>query len=136
MAIPTSPEWFNLPTRSADGTKPKRIEEYIGRVNSGTAAVSVARMVSSPGWQEPGQRPVFDEYTVVLNGRLRVESADGTLDIRAGEAVITPAGRWVRYSTPEPEGAEYIAVCLPAFSPETIRSTSSAIWICGARYTV
>ncbi len=102
------------------GTRPKRIEEYIGRVNSGTAAVSIARMVSPAGWQEPGQRPAFDEYTVVLNGRLRVESADGTLDICAGEAVITPAGRWVRYSTPEPEGAEYIAVCLPAFSPETV----------------
>ena len=104
----------------AAGTKPKRIEEYIGQVNSGTVAVSVARMVSPPGWQEPGQRPAFDEYTVVLNGRLRVESEAGTLDIRAGEAVITQAGQWVRYSTPEPEGAEYIAVCLPAFSPETV----------------
>ena len=104
----------------AAGSKPKRIEEYIGRVNSDTAAVSVARMVSPPGWLEPGQRPVFDEYTVVLNGRLRVESEDGVLDIRAGQAVITHAGQWVRYSTPEPEGAEYIAVCLPAFSPETV----------------
>ncbi|MEE4112875.1 MAG: cupin domain-containing protein [Desulfobacteraceae bacterium] len=102
------------------GTRPKRIEEYIGRVNSGTSAVSVARMISPPGWQEPGQRPAFDEYTVVLNGRLRVESEDGTLDIQAGEAVITHAGQWVRYSTPEPEGAEYIAVCLPAFTPETV----------------
>jgi mannose-6-phosphate isomerase-like protein (cupin superfamily) len=104
----------------AAGTRPKRIEEYIGQVNSGTGAVSVARMVSPPGWQEPGQRPAFDEYTVVLKGRLRVESKDGTLEIRAGEAVITPAGQWVRYSTPAPEGAEYIAVCLPAFSPETV----------------
>ncbi len=104
----------------AVGTRPKRIEEYIGQVNSGTGAVSVARMISPPGWQEPGQRPVFEEYTVVLNGRLRVESEDGTLDIRAGEAVITHAGEWVRYSTPEPEGAEYIAVCLPAFTPETV----------------
>ena len=104
----------------AAGSMPKRIEEYIGQVNSGTVAVSVARMVSPPGWQEPGQRPAFDEYTVVLNGRLRVESEAGTLDIRAGEAVITQAGQWVRYSTPEPEGAEYIAVCLPAFSPETV----------------
>ena len=104
----------------AAGTRPKRIEEYIGQVNSGTGAVSVARMISPPGWQEPGQRPAFDEYTVVLSGRLRVDSEDGTLDIRAGEAVITHAGQWVRYSTPEPEGAEYIAVCLPAFRPETV----------------
>ena len=104
----------------AAGTKPKRIEEYFGQVNSGTGALSVARMVSPPGWQEPGQRPTFDEYTVLLNGRLRVESEDGTLDIRAGEAVIAHADQWVRYSTPEPEGAEYIAVCLPAFSPETV----------------
>jgi len=104
----------------AVGTKPKRIEEFIGRVNSGTGALSVARMTSPPGWREPGQRPAFDEYTVVLKGRLRVESKDGTLDIHAGEAVITHAGQWVRYSTPEPEGAEYIAVCQPAFSPETV----------------
>ena len=104
----------------AAGTNPNRIEEYIGQVNTGTAAVSVARMVSPPGWQEPGQRPAFDEYTVVLNGRLRVESQGGILDIRAGEAVIAHAGQWVRYSTPEPQGAEYIAVCLPAFSPETV----------------
>jgi mannose-6-phosphate isomerase-like protein (cupin superfamily) len=104
----------------AAGTQPKRIEEYIGQVNSSTHALSVARMISPAGWQEPGQRPAFDEYTVVLDGRLRVESEDGTLDIRAGEAVITHADQWVRYSTPEPEGAEYIAVCLPAFSPETV----------------
>jgi mannose-6-phosphate isomerase-like protein (cupin superfamily) len=104
----------------AAGTRPKRIEEYVGRVNSGTAAVSVARMVSPAGWEEPGQRPEFDEYTLVLKGRLRVESQDGTLDIRAGEAVIAHAGQWIRYSTPEPEGAEYIAVCLPAFSPEIV----------------
>jgi mannose-6-phosphate isomerase-like protein (cupin superfamily) len=104
----------------AAGTEPKRIEEYIGKVNSGTEAVSVARMVSPPGWQEPGQRPEFDEYTVVLNGRLRVESKDGVLDIRAGEGVITHAGDWVRYSTPPPDGAEYIAVCLPAFTPESV----------------
>ena len=102
------------------GNRPKRIEEYIGQVNSRTPALSVARMVSPPGWQEPGQQPEFDDYTVVLKGRLRVESEDGTLDIRAGEAVITHAGQWVRYSTPEPDGAEYIAVCLPAFSPETV----------------
>lgn len=104
----------------ACGTTPKRIEEYIGRVNSGTDAVSIARMVSPPGWQEPGQRPAFDEYTVVLAGRLRVEAKNETVDVRAGEAVIAPAGEWVRYSTPKPEGAEYVAVCLPAFSPETV----------------
>jgi mannose-6-phosphate isomerase-like protein (cupin superfamily) len=110
----------------AAGSKPKRIEEYIGKVNSGTGAVSVARMVSPPGWQEPGQRPAFDEYTVVLKGRLQVESEDGTLDIRAGEAIIAHAGQWVRYSTPEPGGAEYIAVCLPAFSPESVHRDDDA----------
>lgn len=104
----------------AAGTKPKRIEEYIGRVNSNTGAVSVARMVSPAGWQEPGQRPEFDEYTVVLKGCLKVESEGSTLEIRTGEAVIAHAGQWVRYSTPEPGGAEYVAVCLPAFSPETV----------------
>lgn len=104
----------------AAGTKPKRIEEFIGRVNSGTTGVSIARMVSPAGWQEPGQTPEFDEYTVVLNGCLRVESQEGTLEIRSGEAVIARAGQWVRYSTPEPEGAEYIAVCLPAFSPQAV----------------
>jgi mannose-6-phosphate isomerase-like protein (cupin superfamily) len=104
----------------AAGNAPKRIEEYIGRVNSDTDAVSLARMVSPPGWGEPGQRPAFDEYTLVLNGRLKVESEDGTLDVHAGEAVIAPAGHWVRYSTPEPHGAEYIAVCLPAFSPDSV----------------
>lgn len=102
------------------GTPPKRIEEYVGRVNSGTEAVSIARMIAPPGWHEPGQRPGFDEYTLVLQGRLRVESGDATLDIRVGEAVIVPAGEWVRYSTPESEGAAYIAVCLPAFSPQTV----------------
>lgn len=104
----------------AAGTKPKRIEEFVGRVNSGTTGVSIARMVSPAGWQEPGQTPEFDEYTVVLNGCLRVESREGTLEIRSGEAVIARAGQWVRYSTPEPEGAEYIAVCLPAFSPQAV----------------
>ena len=106
---------------AAAGTKPKRIEEYVGLVNSGTPAVSIARMHSPPGWLEPGQRPQFDEYTLVLAGRLRVESADGvTLDVRAGQAVVTRAGEWVRYSTPLPEGAEYLAVCLPAFSSATV----------------
>ena len=105
---------------AAAGTKPKRIEEFIGRVNSHTDGLSVARMVSPAGWQEPGQCPAFDEYTVVLEGMLRVESSDGVLEIRAGEAVIAHAGQWVRYSTPELEGAEYIAVCMPAFSPDTV----------------
>ena len=104
----------------AAGTKPKRIEEYAGRVNSGHAGVSVARMVSPGGWQEPGQRPDFEEITVVLRGVLRVEHETGTLDIRAGQAVMTAPGEWIRYSTPEPEGAEYVAVCLPAFSPDTV----------------
>jgi quercetin dioxygenase-like cupin family protein len=102
----------------AAGNKPKRIEEFIGRVNSGTAGVSIARMTSPPGWVEPGQTPEFDEYTLVLGGTLRVTTRDGVLDVRAGEALITHAGEWVQYSTPE--GAEYVAVCLPAFSPESV----------------
>ena len=108
----------------AAGTKPKKIEEYVGRVNSGHAGVSVARMVSPTGWQEPGQRPQFAEITVVLRGTLRVEYEGGALDVRAGQAVVTAPGEWVRYSTPEGEGAEYIAVCLPAFSPETVHRES------------
>jgi quercetin dioxygenase-like cupin family protein len=100
------------------GTKPKRIEEYAGRVNSGDARVSVARMKSPPGWEEPGQRPEFEEITVVLEGALRVEHEGGTVEVRAGQAVVTSPGEWVRYSTPE--GAEYIAVCVPAFSPATV----------------
>jgi quercetin dioxygenase-like cupin family protein len=104
----------------AAGNKPKRIEEYVGRVNSGTEAVSVARMVSPGGWVEPGQAPEFDEYTVVLRGTLRVTTREGELDVHAGEAVITHAGEWVRYSTPGDEGAEYVAVCLPAFAPSTV----------------
>jgi mannose-6-phosphate isomerase-like protein (cupin superfamily) len=116
------PTLISAPTLiAAAGTKPKRIEEYVGRVNSGTAGVSIARMQSPPGWLEPGQRPEFDEYTLVLAGRLRVESADGAaLDVRGGQAVATRAGEWVRYSTPEPEGAEYVAVCVPAFSPANV----------------
>jgi len=102
------------------GNKPKRIEEYAGRVNSGHAAVSVARMVSPVGWQEPGQRPEFEELTIVLRGRLHVEYEGGTLDVRAGQAVVTRPGEWVRYSTPDEGGAEYVAVCLPAFSPDTV----------------
>jgi mannose-6-phosphate isomerase-like protein (cupin superfamily) len=104
----------------AAGSKPKRIEEYAGRVNSGHSAVSVARMVSAEGWQEPGQQPEFEEITVVLKGMLRVESKHGTLDVRAGQAVIAHPGEWVRYSTPVPGGAEYVAICLPAFSMETV----------------
>ena len=105
----------------AAGNLPKRIEEYAGRVNSGHTAVSVARMVSPAGWQEPGQRPEFEEITVVLRGALRVEHEHGELLVRAGEAVVTKPGEWVRYSTPEPGGAEYVAVCVPAFSPATVR---------------
>lgn len=104
----------------AAGNKPKVIEEFVGRVRTGTDAVSIARMRSPGGWVEPGQTPAFDEYTVVLRGTLRVTSRDGTLDVRAGQAVIVPRGEWVRYSTPEGDGAEYLAVCLPAFSPETV----------------
>jgi mannose-6-phosphate isomerase-like protein (cupin superfamily) len=104
----------------AAGTKPKRIEEYAGRVNSGHAAVSVARMVSPAGWEEPGQRPEFEEVTVVLKGMLRVEHDGGSFDVRAGQAVVSAPGEWVRYSSPEPGGAEYVAVCLPAFSPATV----------------
>jgi quercetin dioxygenase-like cupin family protein len=105
----------------AAGNLPKRIEEFAGRVNSGHGTVSVARMVSPAGWQEPGQRPDFEEITVVLRGTLRVEHEGGALMVRAGEAVVAHPGEWVRYSTPEADGAEYVAVCLPAFSPETVR---------------
>jgi len=104
----------------AAGNKPKLIEEFVGRVNSGTADASIARMRSPGGWVEPGQTPEFDEYTVVLRGTLRVTSRSGSLDVRAGEAVIVPRGEWVQYSTPGEEGAEYIAVCLPAFSPNIV----------------
>jgi mannose-6-phosphate isomerase-like protein (cupin superfamily) len=100
------------------GNKPKSIDEYIGRVNSATEAVSVAHMRSPAGWAEPGQKPEFDEFTVVLSGKLLVESREGVLEVAAGQAVVANRGEWVRYSTPE--GAEYIAVCLPAFSPETV----------------
>ena len=103
---------------TAAGQPPKKIEEFIGRVNSKTDALSVARMTSPAGWVEPGQTPEFDEFTVVLRGALRVESKTGMLEVAAGSAVITHKGEWVRYSTPQ--GAEYIAVCLPAFSPATV----------------
>lgn len=105
---------------TAAGNKPKLIDEYVGRVNSGTSAVSVAHMRSPGGWQEPGQTPEFDEFTVVLNGTLRVEYRGGSLEVRAGQAVIAHVGEWVRYSTPDPDGAEYIAVCFPAFSIEQV----------------
>ncbi len=115
------------PTRvEAAGNKPKLIDEYIGRVNSGESRVSVAHMRSPGGWVEPGQAPEFDEFTVVLAGLLRVEHRGGVLEVRAGQAVHTKAGEWVRYSTPEPQGAEYIAVCLPAFSPQTVHRDARA----------
>lgn len=102
------------------GNLPKRIEEYVGRVNTGDAAVSIARMKSPQGWEEPAQTPQFDEWTLVLDGMVVVEHEGGRLEVRAGEAVHTKPGEWVRYSTPEPGGAEYVAVCLPAFSPDTV----------------
>lgn len=105
---------------TAAGNKPKLIEEFVGRVNSKSEALSIARMKSPGGWVEPAQRPAFDEFTVVLAGLLRVEHDGGTIDVRAGEALWTKPGERVRYSTPEPDGAEYVAVCLPAFSPDTV----------------
>ena len=102
------------------GTRPKQIREFAGRVNSGHAPVSVARMSSPPGWVESGQRPEFEEITVVLHGMLRVEHEGGQIDVRAGQGVVTKPGEWVRYSTPEPGGAEYVAVCIPAFSSDTV----------------
>jgi ethanolamine utilization protein EutQ len=119
------PTLISQPTRiEAAGTKPKRIEEYVGRVNSRTENTSVAHMRSPSGWQEPGQTPEFEEYTIVLKGMLRVEYRHGTIDVAAGQAVITHKGEWVRYSTPGAEGAEYIAVCVPAFSPDTVHRDS------------
>ena len=115
------PTFIAQPTRvEAAGNKPKLIDEYVGRVNSATSATSVAHMRSPGGWQEPGQSPEFDEFTVVLRGTLRVEHRAGSMDVHAGQAVIAHRGEWVRYSTPQPEGAEYIAVCLPAFAMETV----------------
>lgn len=109
---------------AAAGNKPKRIEEFVGRVNSSDSQVSVARMTSPGGWQEPGQRPAFDEITLVLRGMVCVESESGTLEVRSGQAVIASAGEWVRYSTPETDGAEYVAICVPAFSPDTVHRDS------------
>src|SRR5580658_1815025 len=102
------------------GNLPKRIEEFVGRVNSGTDAVSIAHMTSPGGWLEPGQTPEFDEYTLVLKGELRVETVSKVVTVKAGQAIVTAKGEWVRYSTPHPDGADYIAVCLPAFSPDTV----------------
>jgi mannose-6-phosphate isomerase-like protein (cupin superfamily) len=115
------PELIASPSRvQAAGTKPKVIEEYVGRVNTGEARLSLARMRSPQGWLEPGQRPEFDEWTLVLDGELHVEHDDGSLDVAAGQAVLVRAGEWVRYSSPHPDGAEYVAVCLPAFGPEIV----------------
>jgi mannose-6-phosphate isomerase-like protein (cupin superfamily) len=115
------PTFISQPTRvQSAGNKPKLIDEYIGRVNSQTSAVSVAHMRSPQGWLEPGQTPAFDEFTIVLKGMIRVEHKGGSLDVAAGQAVIAHAGEWVRYSTPQDDGAEYIAVCVPAFSAETV----------------
>lgn len=110
----------------AAGSKPKIIEEYIGRVNTDTPHLSIAHMKSPGGWEEPGQQPEFDEYTLVLRGLLRVKTKGNTLDVKAGQAVMVNRGEWVRYSTPDDEGAEYIAVCIPAFSPETVHRDSSS----------
>ena len=115
------PKIINSPTIiKSVGNKPKIIQEYIGLVNSKTNDVSIAHMQSPGGWQEPGQRPDFDEYTIVLDGRLKVETKEDTLFVDKGEAIIANAGEWVRYSTPEAKGAQYIAVCMPAFTPETV----------------
>ena len=115
------PKLIERATRvEAAGTPPKVIREYIGRVNNGTDALSIARMSSPEGWAEPGQRPEFDEYTLVLEGTLVVRHEGGSIEVEAGQAVVTSAGEWVKYSTPHPGGAEYVAVCLPAFSPDTV----------------
>jgi len=115
------PTLISAPTRiTAAGNKPKLIDEYVGRVNTKTGEASLAHMRSPGGWIEPGQTPQFREYTLVLKGMVRVEHRDGVLEVRAGQAVVTEPGEWVRYSSPEPEGAEYIALCLPAFSPDTV----------------
>ena len=120
------PTLVESPTRvEAAGNKPKLIDEYVGIVNTGTAAVSVAHMRSPAGWEEPGQRPEFTEFTIVLAGRLVVESKGEELSVAAGQAVVAEPGEWVRYSTPDPEGAEYIAVCLPAFSPQSVHRDES-----------
>jgi len=119
------PELIPGPTRvEAAGNKPKLIDEYVGRLRTGEARLSIAHMRSPSGWVEPGQRPEFDEYTVVLRGVLHVEHEEGMLEVKAGQAVLVPGGEWVRYSTPGEDGAEYIAVCVPAFSMETVNRDS------------
>lgn len=115
------PTLIKFPTIiEAAGNKPKIIEEFIGRVNSKSGELSIAKMKSPGGWEEPGQTPEFDEYTIVLKGLLRVETKSSSVDVEAGQAIITHKGEWIRYSTPTPKGAEYVAVCLPAFSPNTV----------------
>ena len=115
------PKLISTPTIiESAGNKPKVIKEFIGRVNSKTENLSIAKMTSPSGWEESGQKPEFDEYTLVLKGMLRVETKENIFNINEGQAIITYAGEWIRYSTPGPEGAEYVAVCLPAFSPETV----------------
>jgi mannose-6-phosphate isomerase-like protein (cupin superfamily) len=121
LGIALMPTLIPSPTRiAAAGTKPKLIEEFIGRMNSATPTLSIAHMVSPAGWLEPGQTPEFDEYTVVLRGILRVTHHEGALDVKAGQAVVAHKGEWVQYSSPFDEGAEYIAVCVPAFTPDTV----------------
>ena len=115
------PQLIESPSRvAAAGSRPKLIDEFVGRVNTGDERLSIVRMQSPEGWAEPGQRPEFDEYTLVIDGALRVEHESGALDVRSGQAILVRAGEWVRYSTPEPGGAHYVAVCLPAFSPDTV----------------
>jgi quercetin dioxygenase-like cupin family protein len=115
------PKLISKPTIvAAAGNKPKIIQEFIGRVNSSTDQISIAKMTSPAGWEEPGQTPEFDEYTLVLKGMLRVETKESVFNVNAGQAILTYAGEWIRYSTPNPDGAEYVAVCLPAFSPDTV----------------
>ena len=104
----------------AAGNPPKQIAEYVGRLNTKTAALSIARMVSPGGWEEPGQTPEFDEYTLVLRGMVRVVTRTGVIDVKAGQMFVASAGDWVRYTTPNEEGAEYVAICVPAFSPESV----------------
>jgi len=119
------PKFIAKPTRiEAAGNKPKLIDEYVGRVNTQDSELSIAHMRSPAGWVEPGQRPDFDEYTLVLSGVLVVEHEAGAMQVRAGQAVMVPRGEWVRYRTPEPDGAEYVAICLPAFSPDSVHRDS------------
>jgi ethanolamine utilization protein EutQ len=121
------PTLIAKPTRiESAGTKKKIIEEYAGRVNTNTAAISIAHMRSPEGWDEPGQTPEFDEYTIVLRGTLRVQHKDAELEVAAGQGIITHRGEWIRYSTPSPGGAEYIAICLPAFAPDTVHRDEPA----------